>query len=113
MIEIAHTAGKMLSVLELEILYMLWTMLRWNLGNTSAIAAFCLLPIITFGDANFNDRQPTEVTPFAKLQNGNIELTAFAQNACANHTPSRAPSNADDRRLDADHPFRVARPMPL
>lgn len=83
MIAIAHTAGKMLSVLELEILYMLWTMLRWNLGNTSAIAAFCLLPIITFGDANFNDRQPTEVTPFAKLQNGNIELTAFAQNACA------------------------------
>ena len=94
---------------------MLWTMLRWNLGNTSAIAAFCLLPIITFGDANSNDRQSndrqsndrqsTDITPFAKLQSANFELTAplLRMNALA-ITPSMAPmaSTADDRHLNVE-----------
>ena len=30
---------------------MLWKALRWNLGNTLPIAAFCLLTIITIGGA--------------------------------------------------------------
>jgi hypothetical protein len=55
---------------------MLWNSLRWNLGNTSAIAAFCLLPIVTFADAGSNDRQHADVAMFAKLQNDNAELAA-------------------------------------
>jgi len=59
-----------------RVLCMLWTSLRWNLGNTSAIVAFCLLPIVTFADAGSSDRQPAVVAAWAKLQNDNAELTA-------------------------------------
>jgi hypothetical protein len=62
---------------------MLWTTLQWNWGNTSAIAALCLLPIITFGVANPYVKQSTDIIPFAKLQNGNFELPAsLAQSEC-------------------------------
>ena len=47
---------------------MLWTTLRWNWGNTLAVAAFCLLPIIGFAEGGFSDKEPMGAAPSAELQ---------------------------------------------
>jgi hypothetical protein len=49
---------------------MLWMALRWNLGNTLPIAAFCLLSIIAIGEGRTTG--PADVRPLPALQNGPI-----------------------------------------
>jgi hypothetical protein len=84
---------------------MLWKSLRWNLGNTSAIAAFCLLPLVTFADAGSSDRPPADVAMFAKLQNDDAELAAALPvlNVLTIMPPAASPaSGTNDRRRDAE-----------
>jgi hypothetical protein len=52
---------------------MLWMTLRWNLGNTLPIAAFCLLSIITIGEAW--STSPADVGPLPRVYS---ESTATA-----------------------------------
>jgi len=77
----------------------MWTTLRWNCGNTSAIVAFCLLPIITFGDGNLNDRQSVDIRPISELQSDN-----FGMHKVMTVTPPNISmaSNADNRPLSTD-----------
>ncbi len=49
---------------------MLWMALRWNLGNTLPIAAFCLLSIITIGEAW--STSPADVGPLPQAHNESI-----------------------------------------
>ena len=84
---------------------MLWKSLRWNLGNTSAIAAFCLLPLVTFADARSSDRQPADGATFLKLQNDNAELEAALPvlNVVTIMLPAASPtSGVNDRCRDAE-----------
>lgn len=45
---------------------MLWTSLRWNLGNTLPLAAFCLLSILAIGGGWTT--VPTDASPIPAVQ---------------------------------------------
>ncbi len=49
---------------------MLWTSLRWNLGNTLPLAAFCLLSIIAIGGGWTT--APTDASPVPAEQSSPI-----------------------------------------
>ncbi len=49
---------------------MLWTSLRWNLGNTLPLAAFCLLSIIAIGEGWTT--APTDASPVPAVQSSPI-----------------------------------------
>ncbi len=88
---------------------MLWNSLRWNLGNTSAIAAFCLLPIVTFAIAGSSGGQPADVATFAKLQNGGAELGSALPVLSEPSIMRPAASGAlgmNDRACDAESRFK-------
>jgi hypothetical protein len=57
--------------------FMLWTTLRWNSGNTAAVAAFCLLPVIGFANGSFSDRVAPGPAPIVELQVRDFKLTAL------------------------------------
>jgi hypothetical protein len=46
-------------------LLMLWNSLRWNLGNTLAVGAFCLLPLVGLIGSGASDQTPAQDTPVA------------------------------------------------
>jgi len=56
---------------------MLWTTLRWNWGNTLAVAAFCLLPMIGFVNAGFSDKMSTGTAPSVELRHCGLQLAAL------------------------------------
>jgi hypothetical protein len=64
---------------------MLWTTLRWNWGNTLAIGAFCLLPLI--GLAGDGANRPSHAAPVAALQRGNLELIAHYRSEAGGPRP--------------------------
>jgi hypothetical protein len=49
---------------------MLWTSLRWNLGNTLPLAAFCLLSILAIGEGWTT--APTDASPAPAVQSSTI-----------------------------------------
>jgi hypothetical protein len=55
--------------------FMLWTTVRWNCGNTLAIAAFCLLSLVAL--ANRNESHAAAAGMTGELQNGDHQLRAY------------------------------------
>jgi hypothetical protein len=49
---------------------MLWTSLRWNLGNTLPLAAFCLLSIIAIGEGW--TMAPGDASPVPAVQSSTV-----------------------------------------
>jgi len=57
----------------------MWTSLRWNLGNTLAIAAFCLLPLAGLAGVGSGTQTSAEDARIALSASGNHPLTACSQ----------------------------------
>jgi hypothetical protein len=55
---------------------MLWKTLRWNWVNISAIAAFCLLPVIGLASGNFGDGKTGTLASLTELRDGASNQTA-------------------------------------
>jgi hypothetical protein len=55
---------------------MLWKTLLWNLVNTSAIAAFCFLPLAGLASDNFDDAKTGALASLAELHDGVSSQTA-------------------------------------
>jgi hypothetical protein len=53
---------------------MLWTSLRWNLGNTLPLAAFCLLSILAIGEGWTT--APGDANPVPAVQSNTVAALA-------------------------------------
>ena len=62
---------------------MRWTSLRWNLGNTLPLAAFCLLSMVAIGEGWTT--APTDSSPVPAVQSSTIAALPadLAQSAAA------------------------------
>lgn len=56
---------------------MLWTTLRWNWGNTLAVAAFCLLPVIGLVEGGLSDKMSAGTAPSVELQSCGLKVAAL------------------------------------